>query len=417
VVNISNEERKRKPMKAVVFHGVGDIRLDNVAEPKIEEPTDAIVRITTAAICGTDLHFIRGTVPGMRPGQIIGHEGVGVVEEIGQGVRNFKPGDRVLLSAVLGCGNCVYCRAGYFAQCDDINPSGRRAGTAFYGAPVANGSFDGLQAEYARVPYARTNMFRLPDSVSDAQAIPLSDIYPTGYFGAVIAEVSDGDVVAVWGCGPVGQFAILSSFQRGAGRVIAIDRHADRLERARGLGAEVVNFDEEDPIESIMDLTRGIGPDRAIDAVGVDAESPKSGPAAAKARQEEDLHREELREIAPETHEQNGQWKPGDAPTLAHSWEVDSLAKAGTLGIIGVYPPTDRFFPIGIAMNRNLTINMGNGNHPRYIPKLLAMVESGAVDPEQMVTQHEPLQEVLKAYKEFDLRHPGWLKVALHPTS
>jgi threonine dehydrogenase-like Zn-dependent dehydrogenase len=404
-------------MKAVVFHGIGDIRLDDVPEPKIEQSTDAVVRITTSAICGTDLHFIRGTVPGMKPGTILGHEGVGVVEEVGEGVRNFRSGDRVLLSAVLGCGSCSYCRMGYFAQCDNINPNGPRSGTAFYGAPVANGSFNGLQAEYARVPCAHTNMFHLPHSVSDAQAIPLSDIYPTGYFGAVIAEVSDGDVVAVWGCGPVGQFAILSSFQRGAARVIAIDGHADRLERAQALGAEVINFNEVDPVTALMELTLGIGPDRAIDAVGVDAESPKSGPAAAKARQQDDRHREELRQIAPETNEHDGQWKPGDAPTLAHTWAVESLAKAGTLGIIGVYPPTDKFFPIGKAMNMNLTVNMGNGNHPRYIRKLLAMVESGVVDSDRILTQHEPMREVLKAYKEFDRRRPGWLKVALDPAT
>ncbi|MBL7498077.1 glutathione-dependent formaldehyde dehydrogenase [Frankia sp. CNm7] len=404
-------------MRAVVWHGVGDIRLDTVAEPKIEQPTDAVVRITTAAICGTDLHFVRGTVPGMKPGIIIGHEGVGVVEEVGRSVRNVRRGDRVLLSAVLGCGSCSYCRSGYFAQCDDINPYGRRAGSGFYGAPKDNGSFDGLQAEYARVPYAHTNLFRLPDSISDDQAIPLSDIYPTGYFGAVIAEVSDGDVVAVWGCGPVGQFAILSAFQRGATRVIAVDGHADRLERAQALGAEVVNFNEEEPVEALLDLTRGIGPDRAIDAVGVDAESPKSGPAAARARAQDDQHRAELREIAPETNEHDGHWKPGDAPTQAHTWAVESLAKAGTLGIVGVYPPTDRFFPIGTAMNKNLTINMGNGNHPRYIPKLLAMVESGVAHPEKVLTQHEPMRDVLAAYEEFDLRRPGWLKVALDPAS
>jgi threonine dehydrogenase-like Zn-dependent dehydrogenase len=334
-------------VRAVVFHGVGDIRLDTVPEPKIERPTDAIVRITTAAICGTDLHFVRRTVPNMIPGTVIGHEGVGVAEEVGRDVRNFKRGDRVLLSAVLGCGSCSYCRTGYFAQCDDINPRGPRSGSAFYGASAETGPFDGLQAEYARVPYAHTNLIGLPDSISDAQAIPLSDIYPTGYFRAVIAEVSDGDVVAVWGCGPVGQFAILSSFQRGAARVIAIDDHADRLERPRALGADVVDFNEVDPIDAIMELTHGVGPDRAIDAVGVDAESPKAGPAAAKARDEDEEHRQQLRQIAPETHEQNGHWKPGDAPTQTHAWAVESIAKAGTLGIIGVYPPTDRFFPIG----------------------------------------------------------------------
>jgi threonine dehydrogenase-like Zn-dependent dehydrogenase len=403
-------------MRAVVFHGIGDIRLDTVPEPRIEQPTDAIVRITTAAICGTDLHFIRGTVPGMKPGTVLGHEGVGVVEEVGEGVRNFRPGDRVLLSAVLGCGSCAYCRVGYFAQCDVINPNGPRSGTASYGSPVQQGPFGGLQAEYARVPYAHSNMFRLPDSITDAQAIPLSDIYPTGYFGAVIAEVSDGDVVAVWGCGPVGQFAILSAFQRGAGRVIAIDGHADRLERAQALGAEVVDFNDVDPVVAIMELTRGIGPDRAIDAVGVDAESPKSGPAAAKARQEDARHREELHSIAPQTNEHDGQWKPGDAPTQAHVWAVESLAKAGTLGIVGVYPQTDKYFPIGAALGRNLTINLGNGNHPRYIPRLLQMVESGVVQSDQVLTQHEPLGDALAAYREFDQRSPGWLKVALEPS-
>lgn len=249
------------------------------------------------------------------------------------------------------------------------------------------------------------------------RALSSMDLFQVGDAFIAGAFDIDGDVVAVWGCGPVGQFAILSSFQCGAARVIAIDGHADRLERAQTLGAEVVNFNEEDPVEAILDLTRGIGPDRAIDAVGVDAESPKSGPAAARAREQDDQHREELRQIAPETNEHDGHWKPGDAPTQAHFWAVESLAKAGTLGIIGVYPPTDRFFPIGTAMNKNLTVKTGVGNHPRYIPKLLAMVESGVVSPERLVTQHEPMRDVLAAYEEFDLRRPGWLKVALDPTS
>ncbi|MEV0717536.1 zinc-dependent alcohol dehydrogenase [Asanoa sp. NPDC050611] len=404
-------------MKAVVFHGVGDIRLDNVAEPKLETPSDAIVRVTQAAICGTDLHFVRGTAPGVRPGTILGHEAVGVVEEVGQGVRNHRPGERVVLSAVLGCGSCAYCRAGYFAQCDEINPAGRRAGTAFYGATAASGSFDGTQAEYVRVPCAHTNMFTLPDAVTDDQAIALADIFPTGWFGAVIANVSDGDVVAVFGCGPVGQFAILSAFRRGANRVIAVDHHEDRLERARELGAETVNFDTEDPVEALLELTLGIGPDRVIDAVGVDAESAKAGPAAADARAHDAEHRDELHAIAPVTNAHDGHWTPGDSPVQAGRWAVDSIAKAGTLGIVGVYPPTDRFFPIGTAMNKNLKINMGNGNHPRYIPRLLSMVEQGAVDTRRMLTQHEPLTDVLTGYHEFDRRSPGWLKVAVTPSA
>lgn len=402
-------------MKAVVFHGVGDIRLDEVPSPQLKQRTDAIVRITTSAICGTDLHLIRGTVPGMIPGTILGHEGIGVVEEVGDDVLNVRPGDRVLLSAVLGCGSCAYCQKGYFAQCDDINPKGSRSGTHFYGAPAETGPIDGLQAEYARVPCAHTNLIRLPDKVSDSQAIPLSDIYPTGYFGAVIAGVSDGDTVAVWGCGPVGQFAILSAFQQGAGRVIAVDHRPDRLERAQSLGAEVVNFDQVDPVQAVLELTRGRGPARAIDAVGVDAESARTGPARPSDEQREN-NLLELGTIAPVTRPQGVSWVPGDAPSQAHQWAVESLAKAGTLGIIGVYPPTDTFFPIGTAMNRNLTLRMGNGNHPRYIRKLLAMVECGIVDPSKLVTHHEPLTDVMQAYREFDLRSPGWLKVALNPS-
>ncbi|MFC3499479.1 zinc-dependent alcohol dehydrogenase [Micromonospora krabiensis] len=404
-------------MRAVVFHGLGDIRLDTVADPVIEQPTDAVVRISTAAICGTDLHFIRGTVPGMKPGRILGHEGVGTVEEVGSQVRNLRPGDRVLISAVLGCGSCGFCRQGHFAQCDNVNPYGPRSGTGSFGSPEQQGPFNGLQAEYARVPFAHTNLFRLPDSVSDAQAITLSDIYPTGYFGAVIADVSDGKVAAVWGCGPVGQFAVRSAFQRGAARVIAVDGHPDRLDHARAAGAEVINFNEADPVEAIMELTRGIGVDCAIDAVGVDSESAKSGPASGAARRADPRHREELAQIAPETAAQDGHWKPGDAPSQAQSWAVESLAKMGTLGVVGVYPMTDRFFPIGTVLARNLTVKAGNGNHPRYIPRLLAMVESGQVDPETVLTQHEPLRDALAAYREFDLRSPGWLKVALQTES
>ena len=208
-------------MKAVVFHDIGDIRLDNVPEPKLQERTDAIVRLTASAICGTDLHFIRGTFPGMKPGTILGHEGVGIVEEVGGGVRNLKRGDRVVIPSTVSCGNCSYCRAGYYAQCDNANPNGAAAGTVFFGGPAAAGGLDGLQAEYARMPIAYQNLIRLPDAITDDQAILMRDIFPTGYFGAHLAEVRDGDVVAVLGAGPVGLFAVLAPFQLGASRVIA----------------------------------------------------------------------------------------------------------------------------------------------------------------------------------------------------
>jgi threonine dehydrogenase-like Zn-dependent dehydrogenase len=402
-------------MKAVVFHGIGDIRLENVAEPKIRERTDAIVRLTASAICGTDLHMIRGTMPGMKPGTVLGHEGVGVVEEVGAGVRNLRRGDRVVVPSTIACGNCSYCRAGYTAQCDDANPNGPAAGTAFYGGPAQTGPFDGLQAEYARVPFAYHNLVRLPQGVTDDQAILLSDIYPTAWFGAKLAEVGEGDVVAVWGCGPVGLFGVMSAFQQGAHRVFAIDGHADRLDSARALGAETINFNEEDPVEAIKELTKGIGPDRALDCVGVDSEMPKSGPGAAEAGRKGGEYAQEVQKVTRGAKSKGEQWKPGDAPSQAITWAVETLAKAGTLGVIGVYPQTDRFFPIGAAMNKNLTINLGNCNHRTHIPKLVEMVESGTVDPTAVLSHIEPMSDVIAAYKEFDLRRPGWIKVELKP--
>lgn len=405
-------------MKAVVFHGIGDIRLDDVAEPKIRESTDAIVRITSSAICGTDLHMIRGTMPGMKPGTVLGHEGVGIVEEVGKGVRNLKRGDRVVIPSTIACGNCSYCRSGYTAQCDDANPNGPASGTAFYGGPAETGPFDGLQAEFARVPYAHHNLVRLPPGVSDDKAILLSDIYPTAWFGARLAEIGAGDVVAIWGSGPVGLFSVISAFQQGAHRVFAIDGHADRLESAQKLGAETINFNEEDPVEAIAELTRGIGPDRAIDCVGVDSERPKSGPAAEEARQNSGPFAQEVEQVTrgqAGPKEPGAPWKPGDAPSQAVTWAVKTLAKAGTLGIIGVYPQTDHFFPIGAAMNKNLTVRMGNCNHRTYIPKLLEMVEAGTVDPRAVLSHIEPMTDVIAAYREFDLRRPGWIKVELKP--
>ncbi len=333
-------------MKAVVFHGIGDIRLDNVPEPKIQEQTDAIIRLTSSAICGTDLHMIRGTFTGMKPGTILGHEGVGIIEEIGSNVRNLKVGDRVVVPSTIACGYCSYCRTGYYAQCDNANPHGHNAGTAFFGGPEAAGPFDGLQAEYARIPYANVGLVKLPKEVTDDQAILISDIFPTGYFGADIAEIVPGDTVAIFGCGPVGQFAIASAKLFGAGRIIAVDTIKSRLEMARDQGAEVIDFNAEDPIEVIRELTGGIGVDRAIDAVGVDANAPDSGPAAEKAQQQAQQFQQELQQIAPKTNPQSGNWHPGDAPSQALEWAVQALAKAGTLSIIGVYPPTHKFFPI-----------------------------------------------------------------------
>ncbi|MCY1081699.1 zinc-dependent alcohol dehydrogenase [Archangium lansingense] len=402
-------------MKAVVFHGIGDIRLEDVAEPVLQQDTDAIIKLTASAICGTDLHFVRGTVPGMKPGTILGHEGVGIVEALGKDVRNLRVGDRVVVPSTIACGTCSYCRAGYYAQCDVSNPNGKRAGTAFFGGPEMSGPFHGMQAEKARIPFANVGLVKIPDEVTDEQAILLSDIFPTGYYGADIAEISPGDTVAVFGCGPVGQFAILSAKLMDAGRIFAIDCHLDRLEAARAQGAEVINFEEEDPVEAILRLTGGIGVDRAIDAVGVDSMHAHHGPAAKTAHKEKAEFKRELKEVAPHTKPEGENWVPGDAPAQALMWAVEALAKAGTLSIIGVYPQQMRTFPLGQAMNKNLTLNMGNCNHRKYIPHLLELVRTGAVEPTELLTHVQPLTSAIEAYRSFDARKPGWMKVELEP--
>ncbi len=401
-------------MKAVVFHDIGDIRLEDVADPKIEAPTDAIVRITTSAICGTDLHMIRGTMQGMAAGTIMGHEGVGIVEEIGSHVRNLKEGDRVVIASTIACGYCSYCRAGYYAQCDNANPNGKLAGTAFFGGPESTGPFNGLQAERARIPFANIGLTKVPPEISDQQAILISDIFPTGYFGADLAEIEPGDTVAVLGCGPVGLFCIISAQLMDAGRIIAVDHIPSRLDAARELGAEVINFAKEDPLGMILELTGGIGVDRLIDAVGVDAQRAHQGPARPEGEKAEAFDRQ-VQQLAGQAHPHGQVWQPGDAPSQALEWGVQALAKAGTLAIIGVYPPTAQTFPIGAAMMKNLTINMGNCHHRRYIPLLIDYTANGTVDPAVVLTQSAPMSEIIDAYEAFDQREAGWIKVAIAP--
>ena len=401
-------------MKAVVFHGVGDIRLDDVEEPKIQEPTDAIVRLTSSAICGTDLHMVRGTMAGMVPGTILGHEGVGVVEEVGSQVRNLNVGDRVVIPSTIGCGYCMFCRRGFYAQCDNANPNGPQAGTGFFGGPQPTGPFEGLQAEYARIPYANVGPVKLPEQVTDEQALLISDIFPTGYFGADLAEIEDGDTIAVFGCGPVGQFSITSAWLMGAGRVLAVDKDESRLEMARAQGAEVINFDEEDPVETIFDLTGGIGVDRVIEAVGVDAMSSRTAPTGEVT---EGDFQEELNRVAPETNPQGDTWVPGDAPPQSMVWAAQAVMKAGVIGVIGVFPPQAMTAPMGTIQQRNLTVRGGNCNHRKYMPMLVGLVATGAVDPTEILTNTEPLTSAIEAYEAFDRREPGWIKVELEPAA
>lgn len=400
-------------MKAVVWHDVGDVRVDDVPEPTIQQSTDAIIEITTSALCGTDLHFVRGTMSGMVEGTILGHEAVGVVTEVGKDVRNLRPGDRVVVPSTIGCGFCSYCRAGYYAQCDNANPNGPDAGTSFFGGPQMTGPVDGLQAEYARIPFANVGPVWLPEEVNDDQAIMLSDIYPTAWFGCRLADVTPGDTVLILGAGPVGQFAVTSAFQQGAGRVLCVDGIASRLDQARGRGAEAIDFNTEDPLEVIKELTGGIGVDRVVDAVGVDAQRPKDGPAAQKSEEQAETFAQERSQVAPEQNPDGAAWIPGDAPSQALQWAVEAVAKAGTIGVIGVYPPQMTSFPTGAAMNKNLSIKMGNCNHRRYLPHLLDLVRTGAIDPSTVLTQVQDLPEAIDAYLTFDQRETGWTKVSL----
>lgn len=399
-------------MKAVVFHGIGDIRLEEVDDPRIKEPTDAIVSLTASAICGTDLHMIRGTLGGMEKGTILGHEGVGIVEEIGKNVRNLSAGDRVVIPSTIGCGNCSYCRSGYYAQCDNANPAGE--GTAFFGGPKSSGSFNGLQAEKARIPFANAGLVKLPEEIDDDQAILLSDIVPTGYMAADNAQIKPGNTIAVFGLGPVGQFCVACAKLFDVGRIIAVDTIPSRLEMARAQGAEVIDYNQENPVETIKDLTDGIGVDRVIDAVGVDANMPHEGPAAKSASKK---HAKEKNQVAPNAKPKNGNWEPGDAPSIVLEWAVEAVAKAGTISIIGVYGEQSNSFPIGQSMEKNLTLMMGNCNHRRYLPHLIELVRTGALDPSEVLTQVEPMTSVIEAYKAFDKRQPGWIKIKLEPAA
>lgn len=320
--------------------------------------------------------MIRGTTPGMKTGTVLGHEGVGIVEEVGKQVRNMREGDRVVIASTIACGNCSYCRAGYFSQCDRSNPNGPSAGTAFFGGTKDSGPFDGMQAERVRVPFANVGLVKLPPEVTDDDAILLSDILPTATFAVELAEVKNGDTVCVFGCGPVGQLAIMMALYKGAARVLAVDKVGDRLELAAEQGAEIIDFGREDPVAVVRELTGGIGVDRAIDAVGVDAERE---------------------------------------PSQALRWATEAVCKAGTLGVVGVYPPSADQFPIGLAMNKNLAINMGNCHHRRYIPKLARWVASGALRPSRILTQHVALEDALAAYRAFGAHKPGWTKVELRP--
>ncbi|KMQ50525.1 Zinc-containing alcohol dehydrogenase [Chitinispirillum alkaliphilum] len=390
-------------MKAVVYYGVGDIRLEEIDDPQINSPTDALVRLTASGISGTDLHIVRGRMGTMLEGTVLGHEGVGIVEAVGAEVRNLVPGDRVVIPSSIACGYCVYCRAGYYSQCDNANPNGKLSGGAYFGGPQISGPFQGLQAQKATIPFANVGPVKIPPQISDDQAVMLSDILPSGFYAAELAEIRQGDTVAVFGCGPVGLFAIWSAWYFGAGRVLAVDSIPTRLEMARMQGAEIINFDQDDPVEIIHTLTGGIGVDRVIDAVGVDAHAAHSGPAA----QQSQLHRkefdDEIKQVQTGGQEVKSNWSVGDAPSQALRWETEAIDKAGTLAVVGLYPQSAQFFPFGVALNKNLTIKMGNCDHHRIIPQLASLIQTGVIDPLNILDQSvEKFDSVVDAYHNLD---------------
>ncbi len=380
-------------MKAVVFKGIGNIALEQVQDPTIQDAQDAIVRITMSTICGTDLHMIRGSMTGMESGTILGHEGVGIVEAVGQQVKTIKVGDRVIVPSTIACGTCDYCKRKLYSQCDYYTHNDSDTNTAFYGGPKKSGPFNGMQAEKVRVPFADVGLVVIPPDVNDNQVILLSDILPTAYMGVEMADPQPADTVAVFGCGPVGQLVILVLKKWGIKTIFAVDNIPSRLDMAHKQGAHIVNFDEHDPVSLLKKLTHGKGPDKIIDAVGVDAEHPHY-PWAASGNQQE-------------------QWLVGNAPWQALEWEVEAVCKAGTISIIGVYPGQSHIFPIGTAMGKNLIIRMGNCNHRAYIPQLLEWVHNKEIDLTSFITQTVAFDKVIDAYKHFDKREDNWLKVAL----
>ena len=379
-------------MKALAYFGKNDVRVVEKPRPRIEHPEDIIVKVTTAAICGSDLHLYHGLVPDTRVGTTFGHEFVGVVDEVGAEVSGLKAGDRVVVPFNISCGRCFYCQQGQWATCENANPYSDLGG--IYGYSQTTGGYEGGQAEYVRVPYANVGPRRVPDDVSDRQAVMCSDVFPTAYFGVELAAVRPGETVAVFGCGPVGLLAqrIARDFFH-AGRVIAVDHVPYRLQFAREhCGAEAVNFrDLPDVVGYLRETTGGRGPDACIDAVGLEADGSL-------------------------VHDIAGGLFLEAGSAVALGWAMNSVRPGGTVGIVGVYgPPFNHFVPIGWAMNRNLTIRMGQCNVLTYLDDLMDRTRRGAFDPSFIVTHEIPLDDAPHGYEIFERKLDGAIKVLVKP--
>jgi threonine dehydrogenase-like Zn-dependent dehydrogenase len=390
-------------MRALCWHGKSDVRVDNVPDPKIQDAGDAIIRVTSTAICGSDLHLYDGYMKTMEKGDVLGHEPMGVVVEVGSGVKKLNVGDRVVVPFTISCGKCFFCERGLFSLCDTSNPNAEMARAVMGHSPAGLfgyshmlGGFAGGQAEYLRVPYADVGPIRIPDGIPDDKVLFLSDIFPTGYMAAINADIEAGDTVAVWGCGPVGQFAIQSAWMLGAGRVIAIDRVTERLNMAYTYGkAETINFEHMGVYDRLMEMTGGRGPDRCIDAVGAEAHAHGSPDALLdKAKAAVMLGT--------------------DRPHVLRE-AIMCCRKGGTVSIPGVYIGFLDKVPMGAAMNKGLTMKMGQTHVQAYGELLLDMIQKGKIDPSFVITHRLTLDDAPGAYKTFRDKEDGCIKVVLKP--
>jgi threonine dehydrogenase-like Zn-dependent dehydrogenase len=388
-------------MKAVCWNAKHDMRVENVPDPKILNPRDAIIRITATAICGSDLHLYNGYIPTMKAGDIVGHEFVGEVVEVGADVRNLSVGDRVAIPFTISCGRCYFCESQYWALCDNGNPNAMlmeevygAAGAGIFGYSHLYGGYSGGQAEYARVPYADIGPVKIPDGVADEQAVLLTDVFPTGFMAAENCNIRPGDVVAVWGCGPVGLMAIASAKMLGAERVIALDREPERLRKAQQLGAEPVNFENVHVVEELKELTGGRGPDSCIDAVGLEAFGHGFGAAFDWAKQLARLQT--------------------DRPNVLRQ-AIQACRKGGTVSIPGVYGGFIDGLNMGSAFVKGLTFKMGQTHVQRYLPQLLERVQSGEFDPSVIITHRLQLDSAPEAYETFKHKEDECIKVVMFP--
>ena len=390
-------------MKALCWYGRSDVRVEDVPDPKILDSRDAIVKITSTAICGSDLHLYDGYMPTMEKGDILGHEPMGEVVEVGPGVTNLKAGDRVVVPFTISCGQCFFCKKGLFSCCDNSNPNAKTAEkmmghttAGLFGYSHLTGGFAGGQAEYLRVPFADIGPLKIPDGLPDEKVLFLSDIFPTGYMAAENAEIEQGDTVAVWGCGPVGQFAMKSARMFGAERIIAIDNVPERLNlAARECGAEIINFDEVNVYETLQEMTGGMGPDRCIDAVGCEALAGGTPDGVMDALETSTLMATDRLHVLRQA--------------------IWSCRKGGTISIPGVYVGFGDKIPIGSLMNKGLTIKAGQTHMQKYMPMLLEKVQSGEIDPSFVITHEVPLEEAPQAYATFKHKQDGCIKVVLKP--